>query len=211
MKRLDQSDLEALYQFLQNNDEDAYDHLVELYYREVRITITKIFLQHSFTYAKEVAQDQALCICQNFFMDKFPVVLRHYKPERGSLRTWILRCATNYTLDQLRAKKREGQVETLHVDEEEWKSFYALKEIAGEALLNPHHERETSELLAVIQRYIQTLPSHYREPLELRLNENLSVKEIAKRLGKPIGTIKSNLSRAITILRQRLEADGYIS
>lgn len=210
MKRPTQSDLEALRNFLENDNEAAYDYLVELYYREVRITITRVFVQHNFTYAKEIAQDQALDICQNFFMDKFPTVLRHYKQERGSLRTWILRCATNYTLDQLRAKKKEGHTETLHVDEEEWKSFYALKEIAGEALLNPHHEREVAELLTVIRRYIDTLPSHYKDPLELRLSENLSIEEIAKRLGKPIGTIKSNLSRAVTILRQRLEADGYL-
>jgi RNA polymerase sigma factor (sigma-70 family) len=102
-----------------------------------------------------------------------------------------------------------GKEEPLHVDEEEWKSYYVLKEIAEDALHNPHHEREQSELLVVILRYVEGLPEHYRRTVRLKL-EGLTDDEVAKELKLPVGTIKSHYSRAKQILRDRLKGDGYL-
>jgi RNA polymerase sigma-70 factor, ECF subfamily len=59
---------------------------------------------------------------------------------------------------------------------------------------------EGSEVLATIR----TLPEAYREPLLLRLVEGMSGSEIAERTGLTHGSVRVNLHRGMTLLRQKL-------
>jgi RNA polymerase sigma-70 factor (ECF subfamily) len=203
------SDTDLLHSFLTLGDESAYDALVTLYYRDVGECIFHILRKHLYGYDPKVIRNEAADICHDFLMDKFQSILHKYDKQRGSIKTWVIRCASNYALDRLRSKKKEGYSESLHVNEEEWKTYYALREIVGDALHNPHHDRETEELLGIVQRYIQKLPEHYRRSLLLRL-EGLTNEEIARQLAIPVGTVKSHISRATQIIRDRLRGDGYL-
>jgi RNA polymerase sigma-70 factor (ECF subfamily) len=51
---------------------------------------------------------------------------------------------------------------------------------------------------------IRTLPEAYREPLLLRLVEGMSGSEIAERTGLTHGSVRVNLHRGMTLLRQKL-------
>lgn len=51
---------------------------------------------------------------------------------------------------------------------------------------------------------IRTLPEAYREPLILRLVEGMTGPEIAERTGLTPGSVRVNLHRAYTMLRERL-------
>jgi RNA polymerase sigma factor (sigma-70 family) len=51
---------------------------------------------------------------------------------------------------------------------------------------------------------IAELPSEAQELLALRHGEGLSCEEIARRLGKPLGTVTKTLSRLYARLRERL-------
>lgn len=53
---------------------------------------------------------------------------------------------------------------------------------------------------------LQGLNDRYRAPLVLFYLEDLSYLEIAERLGIPIGTVMSRLSRGKQMIRQKLEA-----
>lgn len=66
----------------------------------------------------------------------------------------------------------------------------------------PDRERaiEAAEALAHIRR----LPEAYRETLALRLVEGLTGPEIAQRLGMTHGSVRVNLHRGMTMLRQSL-------
>ncbi|MGD8451703.1 MAG: sigma-70 family RNA polymerase sigma factor [Phycisphaerae bacterium] len=55
---------------------------------------------------------------------------------------------------------------------------------------------------------ITRLPDHQREPLELRLREELSYEEIAAVLGIPVGTVRSRLHEAVRRLRAALVGEG---
>jgi RNA polymerase sigma factor (sigma-70 family) len=65
-----------------------------------------------------------------------------------------------------------------------------------------------SELRVVIDEEIRRLPDRYRLPLILCQLEGLPHQEVAQRLGCPVGTIESRLSRAKQRLRDRLERRG---
>ena len=55
-----------------------------------------------------------------------------------------------------------------------------------------------------VQRTIDDLPAHYREPLILCEVEEMSYREIAEILSIPIGTVMSRLARARKVVRQSL-------
>src|SRR5262245_34656997 len=65
-------------------------------------------------------------------------------------------------------------------------------------------ELERSELRAVIDEEIRRLPERYRTPLVLYYLEGLHLDVVAGRLGCPVGTVQSRLSRARDRLESRL-------
>ena len=60
------------------------------------------------------------------------------------------------------------------------------------------------ELDAAVQRAITELPSRCRATFLLRRSQGLSYEEIAGRLGVSLGTVKSQMWRAATLLRAKL-------
>ncbi|WP_083713098.1 RNA polymerase sigma factor [Paludisphaera borealis] len=70
------------------------------------------------------------------------------------------------------------------------------------------HDHEQAELRAIIDEEIHRLPEHYRLPLVLCHLEGMRHQEVAHRLGCPVGTVESRLSRAKEQLRTRLVRRG---
>lgn len=54
---------------------------------------------------------------------------------------------------------------------------------------------------AVLSR-IQSLPRHYREAVLLRYAHDLSYDEISSVLGRPLGTVKSDVHRGLALLKE---------
>jgi RNA polymerase sigma factor (sigma-70 family) len=67
---------------------------------------------------------------------------------------------------------------------------------------------ERAELRSVIDEEIARLPERLRVPLILCHLEGLQHEEVARRLGCPLGTVESRLSRARQQLRSRLDRRG---
>lgn len=55
-----------------------------------------------------------------------------------------------------------------------------------------------------VQQVLQTLPELYREVLWLRYSEGLEIEEVARRLGRPNGTVRSQIKRGLDRMRERL-------
>ncbi|NOT33594.1 MAG: sigma-70 family RNA polymerase sigma factor [Candidatus Eisenbacteria bacterium] len=66
------------------------------------------------------------------------------------------------------------------------------------------HHAEAIRVLALIR----ALPEAYRETLALRLIEGLTGPEIAAMTGMQPGSVRVNLHRGMTLLRERLGVDG---
>ncbi|MCS7152919.1 MAG: sigma-70 family RNA polymerase sigma factor [Bacteroidia bacterium] len=201
------TDLVALYQSASEAAEEAYNEIVNRYYYTLlRACRGYLFNLQNTRLMYEGIDSLARDITHDFMVEQLPRVLRKYNVSRGSLRTWLHRCIINYSTDVLR-RRPKGIIQSFHVEEEEWKSHDIVVEVLGEH--SPHQERDFQEVQRVVLTHLERLPEHYRRPLELRFWQGLSVEEIAKELRLPLGTVKSQLSRAITILRQRLQAEGW--
>ncbi len=107
---------------------------------------------------------------------------------QSTLRTWLHRVAFHeYTHWKRRQRKTECLSPTLAVHDP---GFAACLEAA--------------DLLDALHR----LPAHHREAFLLHEVQQLSLQDVAKVVGKPIGTVKSRLFHARRLLRAALEG-GY--
>jgi RNA polymerase sigma-70 factor (ECF subfamily) len=69
---------------------------------------------------------------------------------------------------------------------------------------NVHEEMERDEAVFLLREAVLTLPEHYREPITLCDLEGKSYEEAAALLDCPVGTVRSRLNRARSILLDRL-------
>jgi RNA polymerase sigma-70 factor, ECF subfamily len=98
---------------------------------------------------------------------------------------WIARIARNTATDH--ARRRPQTVEL-------------PEDLASPAPADPGEARR-------VLRLIRALPEAYREPLVLRLVEGMSGPEIAERTGLTPGSVRVNLHRGFSLLRERLGAE----
>ena len=67
--------------------------------------------------------------------------------------------------------------------------------------------RPDAALRIDLARALESLPAHYLEVVLLRDFEELSIGEIAQRLGEQPGAVKSRLHRARELVREYMLAD----
>ena len=119
-----------------------------------------------------------------------------YRPERGSVRTWLLAIARNAAIDWRRSKANRTARETV-IDE----SFALVDDLRVE-------DRVITNLRAQrVRAAVASLPQEQREVLSLAFWSGLSQTEIAKRTGAPLGTVKSRVRLGMARLRERLGDD----
>ena len=106
---------------------------------------------------------------------------------KGSFEGWIKRVTVNTVLQKYR---KETNLSLVHDNiEEEITIDNAFSDISLQSLLG----------------YIQELPNKYRATFNLYVLDGYTHKEISELLGTSIGTSKSNLARARTLLKEKIE------
>ena len=120
-----------------------------------------------------------------------------YRPERGSVRTWVLSIAHNRGIDQLRSMASRRRTQD-RVEREALRS--QPSEAFDEAWANRRRER--------VGEALGTLPPEQVEILELAYYSGHTHAEISDLLGLPLGTVKGRVRLAREALRDRLEPDG---
>lgn len=109
---------------------------------------------------------------------------------RSRFRTWLFSVARNEArMHVRRASRRPDHVET---------DVVARAAEPGPRLSSLVATRTT------IEEAIGHLPDHYRVTLRLQLFDQLSLDQIAARLDLPVGTVKSRLAKARTLLGEEL-------
>ncbi len=160
----------------QEGDLNAFNRIVARYERQVFNTAARILGNHAS--AEDATQET------------FISAHRAIKGFRGgSLRAWLLRIATNVSLDAIRASRRRP-AESL--DEHMENPSFQVASSAD----SPEQAAIRGELAAEIQRGIQSLPEDQRVLLVLIDVQGLSYEEAAEATGVSTGTVKSRLSRA---------------
>jgi RNA polymerase sigma-70 factor (ECF subfamily) len=81
-------------------------------------------------------------------------------------------------------------------------------EVGAEEWMEEQYVPENSEKLnaavvMLLEELLQTLPEQMRVVIVLRYQEDMLPDEIAKLLGQPVATVKSNLQRGLKLLRRK--------
>lgn len=174
---------EVLITLFQRGEREVYKILVERYQERIRNLVYSIFHDH------EIVDDLA----QEVFIKAYEA-LPTFRLD-SSFYTWIYRIAVNKSRDEMRRKKirRFLSFQTL-VDE-------ANKELTAKLSVQPE-DRDAKEIVAL---GLQALPEKFRSAIVLKDIEGLSYEEIAKILRCELGTVKSRLSRARSMMRKILQ------
>jgi RNA polymerase sigma-70 factor, ECF subfamily len=113
-----------------------------------------------------------------------------------ALRPWLFAVTVNAARNRLRGRRATSPLG------EPGPEGMVREVVAGG--LSPPAAAENRELGRVLEQAIGELPLRYRAAVVVRLVEGLSYDEAAEALGRPVGTIKSDVHRGLRLLRQRL-------
>ena len=124
--------------------------------------------------------------------ETFLAALKHPPSREKPLRSWLATVARNFARrmhrGERRLKNREG--------------FAA----PPEQVLSPEEVAIREETLRVVTDAVFRLDEPYRTAILLRYFDDLSVQEIADRIGSPLGAVKARLKRGLDLMRARLDA-----
>jgi RNA polymerase sigma-70 factor, ECF subfamily len=112
---------------------------------------------------------------------------------RSRFSSWLITIATNAALMRLRSsrKKRETSLDQLFDRDDDGMKFEII-----EARPDPEQQCSANEVRAILDEALNRLGPLYKQVLQLRDVEDLSLKEAARILEVPVGTVKARLHRA---------------
>jgi RNA polymerase sigma-70 factor (ECF subfamily) len=118
----------------------------------------------------------------------------HFDPERASLVTWVMLITRRFLVDQLRRTKVRPRFSAF---DDSWTR-------SDESAVAPGMRLQRAERRERLRERIAALPALQREVVERAYLGGKTLREIGQELDKPIGTVKSALSRALRVLRERV-------
>jgi len=171
--------------------------LVALVARSDEVALAELYDRHGATaygLARRVLRDAALA--EDAVQEAFLAIWRgaeRFVPEKARASTWILTLVHRRAVDLVRREERR-RADVL----DESRDTGAEPSAADSAWLRFERER--------VQAALRRLPDHQRETLELAYYGGFTQSELAERLGRPLGTIKSQMFAALGTLREILES-----
>ncbi len=177
----------ALWRQAREGDPEAFGELVRRHQRRVWMVCRQY-----------VGTDEADAAAQDTFLKAWSRLESF--DGRARFGTWLTRIAINTCLDRIRQRKRRGVV----VEEGESDEGSGLLERMPDGRVDPERramERQAVERLAACE---ERLSERQREVFRLRFYAEMDLEEIAQSLGVHVGTVKTQLHRAVHRLRREL-------
>ncbi len=171
-----------------NGDTNAFEILVQKYLKTI----------YNFVYHLSGNADEANDIAQEVFV-KIWKNLKKFDPKQN-FKTWIFSIARNTTIDYFR-KKRSISFGDMEIGEDT-----SFEDSLTDTEPLPDSVFEQKELGAYLEKALQTLSPEERTIILLHDKEDFTFEEIAKTVGKPMNTVKSQYRRAILAFRKKMNA-----
>jgi RNA polymerase sigma-70 factor (ECF subfamily) len=118
--------------------------------------------------------------------------------ERGRLDGWIITIARNRAIDYLRSLRSQPGAVTTTLEDLEQSGLFVTRETEADRLTRRK----------AVGDALERLNEEQREVLELTHFQGLTQTEIAERLQKPLGTVKSLVRSALKVLRTNAVGAG---
>jgi RNA polymerase sigma-70 factor (ECF subfamily) len=167
-------------------DLDAFNRLVDLHQRAVYNLCLRML--GSPASAEDAAQDAFLSAYRN---------IRTFKG--GAFRPWLMRIASNASIDELR---RRGRRPAVSLDAPAPGSDDPID--VADAAAGPETEALRSELHDTVQRALLRLPADQRLAVVMCDMQGFAYEEIAATMRTSVGTVKSRIARGREKLRREL-------
>ena len=184
------------------HNRDPFDHAVSIREEsltELQDTVSRhlpVFFKRAYRYvgnphdAEDAVQDALLSAWKH--LDQFKGTAK--------MTTWLTTIVTNSALTQLRRRPRHPHIS---VDERVGhEQEPSISETLADTRSNAESECIRSELHGHIMESLRKLSPAMREVIQMRDLDGLTTSEVAKSLGLSEGTVKSQVSRARSKLRQ---------
>ena len=191
------SDEELVRRFMETQDEEAFNEIVNRY--RDRIYRTALRITHNPSDAQDVLQDVFIKLMKNL----------HTLRGESKFSTWLYRVAANASFMHLRGEKKYKNEVSL----EEYVSYDEDGVLKGVKIKDwsdrPDEVLLSKEAMEVIERALNELPVHHRVVVHLRDMEGLTNHEVAEVLGLSIKCVATRVHRARLILRDKLSDYFY--
>lgn len=170
----------ALVERLKQGEPGAIDEVVRTYQKPLYSFIVRMVEN------RETADD--------VFQETWVRVIRHVGSFRGDSRftTWLFQIALNQCRNVMRKQSR--------------RSFVDIEDVSQSLAVEPEVDADRILAATKVKKMLASLPVKMREVLILRYYHDKSEQEIAEIIDAPVGTVKSRIHRATSMLRDKMEA-----
>ena len=140
---------------------------------------------------------------EDYFQETFSRVCEKAGTFRGgNLRAWIFRIATNIVMDGFRKRKRQPMLRLSQIQDCDGESQIAVAQ--AKVIHSPSEDAQRQEEKEMVRRIIEELPAGQRTILVLSFYQQLSYAEVAEVLNCSVGTVKTQMYRALKKLADKL-------
>jgi len=168
-----------LFRRVQKGDMVAFTELVNRYRDRLMNVIGRMPISHE--EAEDIVQEAFVRVYQH--RDAFDF--------KHCFSTWLYTIALNLARNDLRKKKRY--------------KFFDIFDLQNKEIDVAVEAKIPSNIGPALENAISSLPDKYKTAFMLRDIEEMSYEEIARILSVPLGTVKSRVNRARSILRDKLK------
>ncbi|MBW8173500.1 ECF RNA polymerase sigma factor SigK [Ornithinimicrobium sp. Arc0846-15] len=180
------TDLAALLQETAAQDQDAFAQLYDLVSPRLHGLVIRVL--------RDVAQAEE--VTQEVFLQVWRTA-ENYDPERGSALSWLLTLAHRRAIDRVRSAQSQSDRDL------------AYESRADRPPPNPTMEEVEEKMAAqAVRSAVTDLGPPHQEALELAYFDGLTHREVADRLGIPLGTAKTRIRDGLRKLREQMGGLG---
>lgn len=164
-------------------DESRAGELLETVYTCVRYS--RLYRDRNYDSMDDSVQEIAM---------KVWIHRRRYDPSKGTLSAWVGRITERHLIDKNRRRRAEFERKERYSNEPDSRKTKGVEEDEPDPAFKENR----------LWRFISELPESLREVAMLRAR-GMSYGDIAQATGKPLGTIKSKISRIRENLKERVK------
>jgi len=170
---------ENLVDLLKKKDRLGINYLYDNYSKVIYGVILKGVNKEEI--AEDILQDVFVKIWKN---------IESYDPSKGRLYTWILNIARNSVIDYLRSKQNMKDTQNQNIEN-------SVNNI------NKSESAEQNTDNIGLKKLVESLPQNHKEVIDMVYFKGFTQDETSKELNIPLGTVKTRVRSAISMLRSK--------
>lgn len=153
---------------------------------------------YNFAYKLTLADDDAKDLVQDTYLKAFRFINSFQQGTNG--KAWLFRILKNSFINNFRKESKKPA----KVDYQDVEGYYNSEQANADITIDLRSEAVRNMIGDEVSNAINSLPIDFRTVIILADLENFTYEEMAVILDIPIGTVRSRLHRARTILREKL-------